>query len=73
MGYARCPETDLMALANHWYTALLALIFGTVSGRVLWSGVIPVSLTRTRDQDRGWLEETHLEERPEGKGLTEYR
>jgi len=46
VSYARRPEIDLIAMATHGRTGLRTVIFGSVAGRVLYSGVRPVLLTR---------------------------
>ena len=46
VSYARSPEIDLIAMATHGRTGLRTVIFGSVAGRVLYSGVRPVLLVR---------------------------
>ena len=46
VSYARRPEIDLIAMATHGRTGLRNVIFGSVAGRVLYSGVRPVLLVR---------------------------
>ena len=46
VSYARSPEIDLVAMATHGRTGLRTVIFGSVAGRVLYSGVRPVLLVR---------------------------
>jgi nucleotide-binding universal stress UspA family protein len=48
------PEVDLVAMATHGHTGLAALIFGSVTGRVLFSGVRPMLLVRPRSNAKGW-------------------
>lgn len=52
--YAGKPDVDLVAMATHGHTGLAALIFGSVTGHVVLSGVRPVLLVRPRDSARGW-------------------
>lgn len=44
--YARREAVDLIAMATHGHTGLRGLIFGSVAGRVVGSGVRPVLLVR---------------------------
>ena len=46
VSYARRPEIDLIVMATHGRTGLRTVIFGSVAGRVLYSGVRPVLLVR---------------------------
>ena len=46
VSYARSPEIDLIVMATHGRTGLRTVIFGSVAGRVLYSGVRPVLLVR---------------------------
>ena len=46
VSYARTPEIDLIAMATHGRTGLRTVIFGSVAGRVLYSGARPVLLVR---------------------------
>lgn len=48
---ARSPEIDLIAMATHGRTGLRTVIFGSVAGRVLYSGVRPVLLVRPDKMD----------------------
>jgi len=43
---AREPGTDLIAMATHGRSGLRTVIFGSVAGRVLYSGIRPVLLVR---------------------------
>jgi nucleotide-binding universal stress UspA family protein len=43
---AQRPEIDLIAMATHGRSGLRTVIFGSVAGRVLYSGVRPVLLVR---------------------------
>jgi len=43
---ARESRVDLIAMATHGRTGLRTVIFGSVAGRVLYSGVRPVLLVR---------------------------
>jgi len=47
--YAQGRPVDLIAMATHGHTGLRSLIFGSVAGKVLGSGVRPVLLVRPRD------------------------
>jgi len=47
--YARDNPMDLIAMATHGRTGLRSLIFGSVAGKVLASGVRPVLLVRPRE------------------------
>jgi len=49
IGYARAHPVDLIAMATHGRTGLRSVIFGSVAGRVLGSGVRPVLLVRPRE------------------------
>ena len=51
VSYARSPEIDLVAMATHGRTGLRTVIFGSVAGRVLYSGVRPVLLVRPGKMD----------------------
>ena len=51
VSYARSPEIDLIAMATHGRTGLRTVIFGSVAGRVLYSGVRPVLLVRPGKMD----------------------
>ena len=44
--YARSHPVDLIAMATHGHTGLRTLIFGSVTGKVLASGVRPLLLVR---------------------------
>ena len=44
--YARTHEVDLIMMSTHGRTGLGRMIFGSVAGRVLLSGVKPVLLVR---------------------------
>ena len=46
VSYARRPDIDLVVMATHGRTGLRTVIFGSVAGRVLYSGVRPVLLVR---------------------------
>jgi nucleotide-binding universal stress UspA family protein len=46
VSYARRPEIDLIVMATHGRTGLRTVIFGSVAGRVLFSGARPVLLVR---------------------------
>lgn len=46
IGYARLSDVDLIVMATHGRTGLARLIYGSVAGRVLASGVRPVLLVR---------------------------
>lgn len=48
---------DLVAMATHGHSGLSALIFGSVAGRVVYSGVRPVLLVRPGDAAKGWRDE----------------
>lgn len=52
--YARRPEIAMVAMATHGATGLRTLIFGSVAGRVLFSGVKPVLLVRPHDHETAW-------------------
>ncbi len=47
--YARDHPFDLIAMATHGHTGLRSLIFGSVTGKVLGSGVRPLLVVRPRD------------------------
>ena len=47
--YAQNHPVDLIAMATHGHTGLRSVIFGSVAGKVLGSGVRPVLLVRPRD------------------------
>jgi nucleotide-binding universal stress UspA family protein len=52
------PDVDLLAMATHGHSGLAALIFGSVTSHVLFSGVRPVLLVRPRDDAKGWKADT---------------
>jgi nucleotide-binding universal stress UspA family protein len=56
--FAGRKGVDLVAMATHGHTGLSALIFGSVAGRVVYSGARPVLLVRPSDAAKGWQEET---------------
>ena len=62
VSYARRPEIDLIVMATHGRTGLRTVIFGSVAGRVLYSGVRPVLLVRPDklydDPEMFWPAET---------------
>jgi nucleotide-binding universal stress UspA family protein len=58
------PEIDLVAMATHGHTGLRSLIFGSVAGQVLYSGVRPVILVRPDHGDYQSRRRSHLKERP---------
>lgn len=60
--YARRPEIDFVAMATHGHTGLRTLIFGSVAGRLLYSGVRPVLLVRPTHHDQGWIADTRSED-----------
>ena len=47
--YARSHPVDLIAMATHGHTGLRTLIFGSVTAKVLASGVRPLLLVRPHD------------------------
>ena len=47
--FARRKPIDLIAMATHGHTGLRSVIFGSVAGKVVGSGVRPVLLVRPRD------------------------
>ena len=49
IGYARAHPVDLIAMATHGRTGLRSVIFGSVAGKVVGSGVRPVLLVRPRE------------------------
>ncbi len=49
IGFARSKPVDLIAMATHGHTGLRSVIFGSVAGKVVGSGVRPVLLVRPRD------------------------
>ena len=51
VSYARRPDIDLVVMATHGRTGLRTVIFGSVAGRVLYSGVRPVLLVRPDKMD----------------------
>jgi len=55
--FAGRPGVDLVAMATHGHTGLAALIFGSVAGRVVYSGVRPVMLVRPKEGAKGWRAE----------------
>jgi nucleotide-binding universal stress UspA family protein len=57
-GYAARKDVDLLAMATHGHTGLSALIFGSVAGHVVYSGIRPVLLVRPSNAAKGWREET---------------
>ncbi len=67
---ARQPEIDLVAMATHGHTGVRTLIFESVAGRVLGSGVRPVILVHPRSRDYGWREDTRLQEPAKAKWYT---
>ncbi len=69
--HADRPETDIVVMATHGHTGLRSVIFGSVAGQVLRSGVRPVTLIRPQGGAPGWSEEAERERakliRPEGE------
>jgi nucleotide-binding universal stress UspA family protein len=44
--YAEKEKVDLIVMATHGHTGLARLVFGSVAGRVVASGICPVMLVR---------------------------
>jgi len=49
--YARSHPVDLIAMATHGHTGLRSLVFGSVTGKVVASGVRPLLLVRPHGLD----------------------